>query len=64
MFHMCSVKHMLLWQCGMMYKHPMGSYAMYAPIEHLSYSTSIQTVVTTCSTLVLSTYILCDSFNM
>ena len=45
----------------------MGAYAMFAPIEHLSYSTSIQMVVSTCSlflsTLILSMYVLCDSFN-
>ena len=46
----------------------MGTYAMFAPIECLSYSTSIQTAVSTCSlfssTLILSMYILCDSFNI
>ena len=45
----------------------MGTYAMFAPIEHLSYSMSIQMVVSICrlflSTLILSTYVLCDSFN-
>ena len=49
-------------------KHLMGAYAMFTPIEHLSYSTSIQMVVSTCrlflSTLILSTYILCESFNI
>ena len=48
-------------------KRFMSTYAMFAPIEHLSYSMSIQTVVFTCSlfssTLILSTYVLCDSFN-